>query len=106
VYGCRRSGVLFYLFCYDGLAYACGGQGDLCWGCDVLCGVGYVFGKFTAALGWIWGDFLELAFENVELWIVNGCSNTSEVLLQFGTCRRSRFQDPCNQSQCLATTFG
>ena len=83
MYGCRRSGVLFYLFCYDGLAYACGGQGDLCWGCDVLCCVGYFFRKFTADLGWIWGGVLELGMGSVELWIFNECSNISEVLLQF-----------------------
>ncbi len=71
MYGGRRSGVLFYLFCYDGHAYACGGQGDLCGGGDVLCGVGYVFGEFAANLGWLWGGILELAIESVEFGIVN-----------------------------------
>jgi hypothetical protein len=69
VYGCCRSGVLFYLLCYDGLAYACGGQGDLCGGGNLLCGVGYLFGKFTADLGWIRGGVLWLGEGDLELWM-------------------------------------
>jgi hypothetical protein len=36
---------------------------------------------------------------------VNQCSDTSEVLYHFRTSERSRFIDPCNESQCPAIKF-